>query len=105
MHDIAQLPDIAWPIVAEELVHGVGADAHPAVGSEEGEVLREVGYVLAPRPEGRHLDDQGVDAVDQVDAEGALRARLGQVPARRRDETEVGGQALGAAQAPELAGL
>ena len=91
MHDIAQLADVAGPCVADELVQRLGADADSAPRGEEGEIRGKLGDVLAPRAERRHLDDQSVDAIQEVGPEAPLRGRPIEVAARRRDEAGIGG--------------
>ncbi len=72
---VAKLADVAGPRVALEGGEGLGVEAlRPlVVGAGEAfvEVLDERGHVLGPLAQGRNLEGDDVEAVEEVGAEGA----------------------------------
>jgi len=109
LQDVGQLTDVARPAVLEEELLDLAGDAADAlaealVGDLE-EMADEQGDVLEPFPEGRQVDDDLVEAVEEVLPEGAGPDPFGQVPVRGGQDPDLDRRALARAERPELAVL
>src|SRR5437867_2030926 len=104
---VLQLADVARPRVGEQApvrlrLDDVGAAlVLGAVPVEER--AHEDGHVLAALAQRGHRDGDGVDAEVEVLAEPAVLHRLIGIAVRRREQAEVHGDGLGAADAPHHA--
>ena len=72
---VAQLPDVAGPVVRLQHRHRVVGDAPLRQAGRGGDLVHEegdqLGHVLAPLGQGRHPDRHDAEAVEQVLAEAA----------------------------------
>src|SRR6266436_47986 len=108
LHVIFELPDVPGPRVAEEALHGGGAQPQGAALPlrETGqEVLGQERNVLATLAERwqRHRDH--VEAIEEILAEAALVDHLCEIAVRGGDDTGVDGDGVRRADGPDLAAL
>ena len=93
LDDVFQLADVAGEVVGHEPRQGCrfepghGAAAQPVHAVDA--PLHQQGDVLAPRAQGRQLQPDHVDPVEQVAAESALGHQRLQVPVGGREDAHV----------------
>ena len=109
LDEVLQLPDVPGEIVFLEQVDGVGGDladvlAHLFRVFLE-EVLGEQLEVLLPLPQGRHLDLDDVEAVEEVLPEPPGDDLVLQVPVGGGDDPDVHADVHAAADGPDRLGL
>src|ERR1700730_10483197 len=108
LHGIFELPDVPGPRVAEEALHGGGAQPQDAALSlrEPGqEVLSQERNVLATLAERWQRHRNHVEAIEEIFAEAALVDHLREIAVRGGDDTCVDGDGLCRADGPDLAAL
>ena len=99
LHDVAQFPDVAWPVVLEEEGLGPGGEGFLVlIGLVEFVDHRagQFGNVQLPLPQGRDADGKDAEAVVEVLPEGALGDAFLQVPVGGGDDPDVDGDGFAA---------
>src|SRR5262249_20004809 len=102
LDQVLQLADVAGPFVAgpDRLRRAGPGLLWPALLPQlAGHLLYQEGQVLDALAQGRQLDRDDVQAIEEVLAEPARVDRAGQVDVRRRQDAHVGPQRLGPADA------
>ena len=109
LHGVLQLADVPWPGVLDELVLGRGVESRDRLLVLRGVALEELPAqgqnILAALTQGRQVDVDGVDAVEEVFAEAPLGHHAEQVAVRRRDQPDVDLARRVAAHADDLPAL
>lgn len=102
LHDIAELSNIARPIVTRQFVQRVMTENSSAMSGHQDKVRSEIGDVFPALPERRKLEYERVDAVQEVPSEKPVVGRLFQIPAGRRNKTKVRGDTRSPPEPPEF---
>src|SRR5262249_16508046 len=107
--DVLELAHVAGPFVATQRFQSSRrhrADVAIALARELAhEVLHEKRDVVAPPPEGRHVDRHHVEAIEEVVAKGPLAYRLPEIDIGGREDAHVDRDRPHAAHAIDLAFL
>src|SRR5581483_11077732 len=107
LEDVRELAHVAGPATLEERGEDERRDARRAAaeagGDRRHEVRHEHGHVLGALAEGRDLDREDVESVEEVGAEAALLDHALERAVRRGDDAHVDGDFALATDALELA--
>src|SRR2546422_7900626 len=106
LDDVLELADIPRPLMLLEHAHRFGR-YRPHFLPELGrklldEVSDQQGDVLASFPEGRQLDRDDVEAIEEILAQDVLLHGLLEIAVRRRDQADIDLHVLRFADAPDL---